>query len=59
MEPLVGRTVADLPACRCSLAIVLQVDGTLVWSKKNGDGYCDSADKMQKVADAVEKAIAA
>ena len=31
------------------------VDGNLVHSKDNGDGYVDSAEKMEKILDAVEK----
>lgn len=31
------------------------VDGTLVHSKDNGDGYVDTAEKMEKILDAVRK----
>lgn len=31
------------------------VDGVLVHSKDNGDGYVDTAEKMEKILDAVRK----
>lgn len=34
----------------------VSVNGTLVHSKKNGDGYVDSQDKLQKIFDAIEEA---
>jgi len=35
----------------------VEVDGKLIHSKKNGDGYVNTADKMKKIIDAVKKAI--
>ena len=34
----------------------VEVDGKLVHSKKNGDGFVDSEAKMQKIVDAIKKA---
>jgi len=36
----------------------VSVNGTLVHSKKNGDGYVNTTDKMQKIVDAVRDALA-
>jgi selT/selW/selH-like putative selenoprotein len=33
------------------------VDGALVFSKKNGDGYLDSDAKKQRVFQAIERAL--
>ena len=38
-------------------ALEVTVDGTLVHSKKNGDGYVDSQDKMDKICAAVGAAM--
>lgn len=37
----------------------VSVEGELVHSKDNGDGYIDSAAKLEKIFAAVEKALAA
>ena len=34
----------------------VKVNDTLIHSKKNGDGYMDSEEKLQKVVDAVKEA---
>jgi len=36
----------------------VSVNGTLVHSKKNGDGYVNTTAKMQKIVDAVRDALA-
>jgi hypothetical protein len=35
----------------------VSVNGELVHSKKNGDGYVDSEEKLKKIFSAVEKAM--
>lgn len=35
----------------------VEVNGTLVHSKKNGDGFCDNDAKTQKIVSAIEKAM--
>jgi len=35
------------------------VGGALIWSKKNGDGYIDTSDKMARVYAGVDSAMAA
>ena len=35
----------------------VEVNGTLVHSKKNGDGYVDSEAKLKKIKDAIEAAL--
>lgn len=35
----------------------VEVNGTLVHSKKNGDGYIDSAPKLKKITDAIDAAL--
>lgn len=37
----------------------VEVNGKLIHSKKNGDGYVDSSRKMQKILDAVTSAVQA
>lgn len=33
------------------------VDGELVHSKENGDGFCDKPEKLEKVMDAIEQKL--
>lgn len=35
------------------------VDGKLIHSKKNGDGYIDSAKKLKKITDAIHSRLTA
>ena len=39
------------------LEVQIENTGALVHSKKGGDGYVDSPEKMQKIKDAVKAAI--
>ena len=41
------------------LEVLIENTGALVHSKKGGDGYVDSPEKMQKIKDAVKTAIGA
>jgi len=41
------------------LEVLIENTGALVHSKKGGDGYVDSPEKMQKIKDAVKAAIGA
>ena len=41
------------------LEVLVENSGALVHSKKGGDGYVDTPEKMQKIKDAVKAAIGA
>jgi len=47
------------PTPNVSGFLEVTVDGTLVHSKKNGQGYVDTDEKMKNIVDSVNKAVAA
>ena len=52
-------TTEMTPTPNVSGFLEVTVDGTLVHSKKNGQGYVDTDEKMKNIVDSVNKAVAA
>jgi selT/selW/selH-like putative selenoprotein len=40
-----------------ALEVLIESNGALVHSKKGGDGYVDTPEKMQKIKDAVKAVV--
>jgi len=47
----------DEPTKQVTGELEVTVNGTLVHSKKGGDGYIDNDKKLQKIVDAIEAAL--